>query len=133
MVKNYLDQFQHILLFIICGAFVSCQTSVDEEMIIGQWKAVEVMEEDQKLNIEDPSVIELIFHSNEFYEYSSTLNYKEAGSFELDLPYLITIDTLNKASTKKAVKINKLTTDSLILLMEENEKKRILKMVRVVN
>ena len=115
---------------LIFGGTFGCQSNLEQEMILGSWKAIEVLEEQLPLNLEDPGVIKLTFYNNNQYEYQSTLNYREAGSYEIDYPYLITIDTVNKASTKKAVKISKLTTDSLFLLMKENEKERILKLVK---
>jgi hypothetical protein len=78
----------------------------------------------------DPSQIELQFTPADRYTYRSTLNYREAGSFYVDGTYLFTRDTLNQASTEKAVEILKLANDTLQLKMMDGDKERQLTMVR---
>ncbi|MCO6478576.1 MAG: lipocalin family protein [Phaeodactylibacter sp.] len=103
---------------------------VDKSLIEGTWKGVAVVEEGSPLNDVDPGVIELSFREKG-YAYSSTLNYKEAGTYYIDSKYLYTTDTLNQASTEKAVEIVKLTTDSLVLKMNDSGRERLLMMEKV--
>ncbi len=102
---------------------------VEENLIQGRWQGVAVLEEGEPLNI-DPTVISMTFGENNSYAYSSTLNYRESGSFYIDSKYLYTTDTLNQASTEKAVEIVSLTADSLTLKMNEGGRERLLKMAR---
>lgn len=102
---------------------------VEENLIQGRWQGVSVLEEGEPLGI-DPTVISMTFGENNSYAYSSTLNYRESGSFYIDSKYLYTTDTLNQASTEKAVEIVTLTADSLTLKMNEAGRERLLKMAR---
>ncbi|MCB0564006.1 MAG: hypothetical protein KDD01_06480 [Phaeodactylibacter sp.] len=97
---------------------------VDKSLIKGQWAGIAVIEEGSPINI-DPKEIKISFE-DKGYIYSSTLNYKEAGVYYIDSKYLYTTDTLNQASTEKAVEIVKLTADSLVLKMNEAGKERFL-------
>lgn len=106
----------------------SC-TSVEKGQILGQWQGVSITEKGTELGI-DTKEIQLNFLSANTYTYQSTLNYREAGSYHLDKKYLYTTDTLNQASTKKAVEILMLNEDSLHLRMMETGQERILKMVK---
>ncbi|MCB0611509.1 MAG: hypothetical protein KDD12_27555, partial [Lewinella sp.] len=78
----------------------------------------------------DPAEISLQFRPDDRYLFKSTLNYKEAGTYYLDAQYLFTLDTLNKASTEKAVEIVSLTPDSLHLKMMDNGRERLLKLYK---
>lgn len=102
---------------------------VDESLIHGEWAGIAVMEEGSPVNV-DPTVIRMAF-KGKGYAYSSTLNYKEAGMYHIDAKYLYTTDTINQASTEKAVEIVKLTVDSLVLKMNEDGKERFLVMGKV--
>lgn len=107
----------------------SCQSGYDAEALQGEWQAVTITEEGTPLAV-DPSLIRLQFTDQEAYVYQSTLNYREAGSFYVDGNYLFTRDTLNQASTEKAVEILKLGPDTLQLKMMDGEKERLLTLVR---
>lgn len=95
-------------------------------MIVGEWAGVAALEEGAPIGV-DPSLIRMTF-GNKGYTYNSTLNYREAGSYYIDSKYLYTTDTLNQASTEKAVEIVKLTADSLVLKMNESGRERFLMM-----
>lgn len=107
----------------------SC-TSIEKERIQGQWQGVSITENGKALEI-DPGQIKLNFLPSEKYTYHSTLNYREAGSYHMDKKYLYTTDTLNLASSQKAVEILLLDEDSLHLKMMENHQERVLKMEKV--
>ena len=111
-----------LLLFAACSP-------VDESLIKGKWAGIAVIEEGSPINI-DPSEVRMSF-KDKGYIYSSTLNYEEAGTYYIHSKYLYTTDTLNQASTEKAVEIVKLTPDSLVLKMNETGKERLLMMEKV--
>ncbi|PHN01547.1 hypothetical protein CRP01_36725 [Flavilitoribacter nigricans DSM 23189 = NBRC 102662] len=101
----------------------------EEDLLSGTWRGSSILEANQPLDIE-PSNIKLILEPSGSYRYESTLNYQEAGTYFLDQQYLYTMDTINQASTEKAVEIMLLTQDSLHLRMNEAGKERLLKMAR---
>jgi len=118
----------HIILLLGLFLVVSCK-QYEEDHLSGSWRGSVILEAGQPLEI-DPSNIILILNPDGSYQYESTLNYKEAGTFYLDQPYLYTMDTINQASTEKAVEVILLTPDSLHLRMNEAGKERLLKMTR---
>lgn len=95
--------------------------------IPGNWQAIEVLEKDKAMEV-DPTKIKFWFGENNQYRYEGTLNYREAGTYHIENQYLYTIDTVNQASTEKAVEIVLLTTDSLFIRMSENGKERLMKL-----
>ena len=121
--------FFWILLLGIFSFLSSCG-SIDNELIIGSWEGVRVLEEGEELGV-NPREISFYFGKNESYRYESTLNYKEAGSYYIESSYLFTTDTVNQASTEKAVEILLLSPDSLHIKMDDNGKERILKLVKI--
>lgn len=121
--------FFWILLLGIFSFLSSCG-SIDNELIIGSWEGVRVLEEGEELGV-NPKEISFYFGKNESYRYESTLNYKEAGSYYIESSYLFTTDTVNQASTEKAVEILLLSPDSLHIKMDDNGKERILKLVKI--
>lgn len=117
-----------ILIFGII--FLNSCTSVEEDLLLGDWQASEIMEEGTPLSV-NTTEIQLSFNGDDFYLFNSTLNYKEAGSYFIDSKYLFTTDTVNHASTEKAVEIIKLTPDSLILKMNDSGKERLLRLTKM--
>lgn len=116
-----------ILLAVFITTIFSACDAVDKGHIIGQWKAVSVEEDGEELAI-DPAEIKFVFGSDDSYQYFSTLNYREAGSYYVEGNYLYTTDTLNQGSMEKAVEIIEMSTDSLHLKMDDQGKERILKL-----
>lgn len=118
-----------LLLLAFLFTTLSC-SQFEDSLLIGQWKAVELLEENQKLEVPLEEV-SLEFGVVNAYFYNSTLNYKEAGTYYFEEPYLFTVDTIHQASSEKAVQVVKLTNDSLHLKMQENGKDRLLKLLKV--
>jgi hypothetical protein len=116
---------------LLCSALVlgACSPN-SEKMLQGQWQGVAVLENGDSLAI-DPALIRMSFDEQNGYAFASTLNYREAGTFYADARYLYTTDTLNQATTEKAVEIVKLTADSLFLKMNEAGRERLLKLVKL--
>ena len=117
-------------VFLLLAIMVSaCQSGYKPENLDGKWQAIAITEEETPLAV-DPSEIQLQFNTEEQYTYHSTLNYREAGSYYINGTYLLTRDTLNQASTEKAVEILKLNNDTLQLKMMDGDKERLLTMVK---
>lgn len=105
-------------------------TQDEPNLLIGSWTAYEVLEEGESLDI-NASEIQLEFVDDFTYAYQSTLDYKEAGQYNVQSSYLYTTDTLPTAqAARKAVEIIQLTSDSLQLRMNDEGKERILKMLK---
>lgn len=107
--------------------FGSCGHS--EETLVGKWQGVGISENSVPLDV-DPSEIHFEFFKNGLYAFQSTLAYKEAGKFKIEGDLLYTLDTINGASSEKAVKLMMLSKDSLCLLMQSEGNERLLKMTR---
>lgn len=101
---------------------------IKKEELKGEWTAVQLTEEGDslKVNLEE---ITLTF-GEKGYDFTSTLNYKEAGVYELKDNLLSTLDSLNTNQEAKVVEITKLQNDSLFIRMNEEGKERFLVMVR---
>lgn len=121
--------FRNTILFVFLLSLLAC-TDPSGELLNGRWVAVNILERGDSLEI-DPSLVTFSFDQEQGkYHFSSTLNYKEAGSYYLEKGYLYTTDTLNRASRKKVVQVLTLSEDSLILRMREiDDQERILKLV----
>ncbi len=100
-----------------------CQA--DTEELVGNWQAIDLLEEGEPLPI-DVDQIRITFQPDGAYQYHSTLNYQEAGSYYLSGKTLFRLDTLNQASSEKAVEIAYMGADSLVFRMNENGRERLL-------
>lgn len=116
-------------LFIIFSASCSEFSSAD---LHGKWEAVVVIEEGDTLQVDYPS-IQLHLNESGTYQYNGTLNYKEAGNWQYKSKHLLTTDTLKLNSPEKAVLISSFQDNSFEMTMEENGKKRMMKMSRINN
>lgn len=117
----------YTLALLLC-VLMACQ-QMNDELLIGQWQAVSLREEGEPVPV-GMEEISFEFRPDRTYRYSSTLNYREAGAWYVETRFLYTTDTINQASTEKAVEILMLSEDSLHLGMLENGKERVLKLVR---
>lgn len=109
-------------------AATGCQ-GPEEDLISGSWRGAAILEQGKLLDI-NPADIRLVLDPDGSYHYRSTLNYQEAGTYYVEQTYLYTRDTINQATTEKAVEIVLVSTDSLHLLMNEAGKERLLKLVK---
>ena len=118
---------EYLLISLLFVGWIACQP-VKTEDLRGQWQAVELTEEGDSLavNLEE---ITLAF-SDLGYTFSSTLNYQEAGTYQLDQNLLTTTDSLNGTAGEKTVEIARLQNDSLFIRMNEAGKERRLVMIR---
>ncbi len=95
----------------------------------GDWQAFLLTEENNVVDI-DPSLVRFHF-DREGYTFSSTLNYREKGSYYLKGDRLFTADKLAQGAKEKAVLIQRLANDTLVLGMEEGGRKRQLSLRRL--
>lgn len=116
MIKNIIFG-AFILLLISCGGLT-------KEQLKGKWTAVQLTEEGDSLKV---NLDEITLDFKDIgYKFTSTLNYKEAGTYNLKDNFLTTLDSLNEGTAEKVVEITKLQNDSLFIRMNEAGKERIL-------
>ncbi len=123
-MKNFL-----LTLFGFVVLASACQ-KLEDNLLAGEWKAAQVLEEGKPMDV-DLDKIHLSLDGDNNYNFSGTLNYREAGTYYMQSNLLYTLDTINQASTEKAVEVVKLTPDSLYLKMREEGKERLLKLYRL--
>jgi hypothetical protein len=118
-----------ILAGVLLCLSTACSSPYSAEDLQGQWTGIYLAENGQPLPEVDPEELSFSFTENG-YRYQGNLNYREAGSYTLEPPYLYTTDTLNQATTEKTVEILQLSSDSLHLRMMENGAERVLKLYK---
>lgn len=123
MIKNGVWIFFCLLIVGACQEYPGSKLS-------GKWRGSVLLEEGQPIPV-NPEEISFEFSPNGLYQYHGNLNYREAGTFSIKGSLLYTLDTINDASTEKAVKIITLTEDSLFLKMNEDGKERIVKLAKM--
>ena len=118
---------RHFIFLVLIFVFSSCG-GLDKEQLKGKWTAVELTEEGDSLKV-NLDEITLNF-KDKGYDFTSTLNYKEAGTYNLQKNLLTTLDSLNEGTIEKVVEITKLQNDSMFIRMNEAGKERILVMTK---
>jgi hypothetical protein len=127
-MKRRPDYYARYLL--VLSLLLSAACTENEPMAItGQWKATALEEEGEALNVQLDK-IQFSFYPDARYDYKSTLNYREAGHYQLKSKYLYTTDTLNEASVEKVVEVTRLLADTMVIRMEQNGKERVLTLTR---
>ncbi len=117
-----------LLIFPILILF-SCQPELDSELLKGNWKAIEMIEEGKSTNLAERNV-SFNFYENGTYLYDSNNSYKEAGPYHIKGQMLYTIDTIAEGRLEKSVKIARLEADSMTFDMNRNGIPQTLKLVR---
>ena len=105
-----------ILAYITLTVFVFSCNGNKESRLIGTWTASAVVQDKRNLKV-DLDKIKFQFENNGTYKFTSTLDYAEAGTFNVEGEKLMTTDTTNTKQTK-AVLIQKLDADTLKLRMK---------------
>ncbi len=113
-----------LLLSVLIVSALACDQYANAD-IAGNWEVVELTEVGDSLAV-DLSAIEFRFSEDGVYEFTSTLDYREAGTYRLDGPYLFSTDTLQPPLREKAVEITYLSPDTLRLRMKELGKERLM-------
>lgn len=130
MRTNLKMNYYKYSLLLFLGIFLSACGNNHQSDLIGTWKAHQVLEGDQALNL-NPTEIQFNFSETGDYHFKSTLNYQEAGSFYLEKELLYTLDTLNQESIEKVVQIQFISPDTIQLKMQHQGKDRTLELSKV--
>lgn len=117
------------ILLVLALLLVGC-TGLQDRKLLGKWQGASILEDGMPLPV-PPSEIGFEFFKNGYYHYRSTLNYKEAGTYILNGSLLLTLDTINEASTEKVVQIIGLSDDSLKIKMNNEGKDLLLTLAKV--
>lgn len=128
-LQNQLLHMQNLIIIFLITIVISCSTP-KQNLLVGNWQAIELLEGGMPVDA-DIEVVRFYFDPQNQYQYHGTLNYKEAGTYYVDDPHLFTTDTINQATTEKAVEIMQLTEDSLAIKMNDSGKERIMKLVKM--
>lgn len=117
-------------LVLVCTLLLAGCAQYSASDLVGNWEAISLTEEGDSLQV---NLAEIGFEFNEQggYNFSSTLNYEEAGTFRIDGPFLYSIDTTSSLGREKAVKIETLNLDTLTIRMREGSKDRLLTLQKV--
>lgn len=109
----------------------SCAEEFDQTLLHGEWK-VDLFLESDKARDMDLTNMGFSFNAQNVYTYQSNLKYREAGKYRIERSILYSTDTLSNQRIEKAVKITRITADSLYLLMNDGgiEQKIILHKVK---
>ncbi len=113
------------LLLLACC--IACQPA--EQPLLGHWQGTALTENGDSVAV-DTDLIQLDIQADRRYRFASTLLYVEAGTYRLDGDYLYTTDTTQRNPGEKAVRIEYLQNDSLILDMQRGESHQRLWLVR---
>lgn len=111
-------------MFIFLSIFLSFSSCnfIANYQIVGVWKATEIFENDKILKDKTLENIILQFNDEGNYSYEGTLNYKEAGKFNVSSNSLFL--TNNQLKEEKELHIESLNSKKLVLLMEDSGKTR---------
>ena len=121
-------KFQIIFLSILVGS-IGCN-SINSSKLVGEWQAYYISEGGIPLEV-DFSEVGFRFTEDGLYSFKSTIDYKEAGTYYINGKLLFTMDTVHSASIEKAVQIEEVSVDSLILKMKANGEDKIMKLKKL--
>lgn len=105
---------------------LSCEEPIDNKLLIGDWTAVEFLENDSPIEL-DLKSINFSFYENNTYTYQGLMNL-EAGNYYLSRNLLYSTDTLSDNRIEKSVKVIKSTADSLFFEMNNGGVMQIIKL-----
>ena len=110
-------------MFIFLSIFLSFSSCnfIANYQIVGVWKATEIFENDKILKDKTLENIILQFNDEGNYSYEGTLNYKEAGKFNVSCNSLF---LTTQSKEEKELHIESLNSKKLVLLMEDSGKTR---------
>lgn len=116
--------------FTLLLIWVSCQSKQQRHFLQGHWSAFRYERADSSVLQDYLNQVTLSIDGNNRYSFTSTLNYREAGTFRLSDQFFFVTDTTRLPSREKKLLIRYLTKDTLILGMEEDGEDRTLMMYR---
>ena len=106
--------------------FIAGCSSVSNSSLAGSWQAVSIEIDDQSIET-DLSEVNIFFDKKGGYHFSSTLNYREAGYYQIGGEFLYTKDTLDENSKEKKVEIVDFSQGFMLLKMQEGKEERVIK------
>jgi hypothetical protein len=115
-------------LVVILG-FLGCK-SEQEKMLIGNWQGIELTQNDSIINV-DFNKVHLLVDDNDNYKFESTLNYMETGIYKLKNKNQLFLKKLNLKPAEKMVKIDYISYDTLVLLLNHKGYDQVLTMVKM--
>lgn len=125
--------FKYSLKSFILFLFISlnsCSYLATYQMV-GVWRVVEIFENNKLLKDKTLDSVILQFNDEGQYTYQSTLNYKEAGNFEVKRNILVMSNHLS--NEEKKLHIDALSSKKLVLLMEDAGKARKMVFIKSFN
>ena len=118
------------IILVITILMASCYAN--RQKLVGKWVAYAYYDgNNTHTDTIDVTTIRLGFDEDGNYTFQSPLNYSESGKFRTSGNTLIIYSLVDsKAKNERRMAIKHLTTDSLMIEMNENGTKQLLKMVR---
>lgn len=107
-------KFKILLILSIPFLIFTCK-KIDETLLHGEWKVSSMIEKGKPTD-KGAEQATFNFHPNGTYNYEISY-YKEAGHYDTKDGKLYTTDTLNSDRIKKVVRVLNITSDSLVLEM----------------
>ncbi len=101
----------------------------EENLLLGEWQGTLVTEAGDSLRL-DPREITFRFTPDNRYAFTSTLRYREAGTWRYDSGYLFAQDTTQPSNSERVVAVETLTLDSLVLRMQADSAQRMVYLLR---
>ncbi len=101
----------------------------ETDLLVGEWQGALVTEDGDSLKL-DPKEITFDFRPDNRYEFTSTLRYREAGTYRMEEGYLFAQDTTQPTNPERVVAIEKLTHDSLVIRMSADTAQRLVTLLR---
>ncbi|MFK7772453.1 MAG: lipocalin family protein [Saprospiraceae bacterium] len=107
-----------ILLFLSILFLIFTCKKIDETLLHGKWKVASMIEKGKPAD-KGAEQASFNFFPNGTYTYEISY-YKEAGNYDTKDGKLYTTDTLNSDRIKKVVRVVNITSDSLVLEMNNS-------------
>ena len=109
--------------------FLMACKSENEKRIVGKWQAAQLLECDNIVPIQT-DLVDIEFFPNGRYVFHSTLKVTEDGDYRIKKNFLFTQDKLRQKAPEKAVLIQSIDDDSLVLQMSYKGKDQWLTLVK---
>ena len=115
------------LLLLLASLLLHCER--EDNLLYGEWRGTLVTEEGDSLRL-DPREITFVFTPDNRYAFTSTLRYREAGTWRYDSGYLFAQDTTQPSNPERIVAVDILTLDSLVIRMQADSAQRLVYLLR---
>lgn len=109
--------------------FCTAACGTQDELLQGQWRGLSATQAGDSLQL-DATEIFFQFGEDGIYHYQSTLNYQEAGTYQLKQGILYATDTVHQEQAERVVAIDQLTEDSLLIRWRRAGAEQLITLVR---